>query len=323
MPKLSELGERFLIKYVLDNVDLPREAVPPAGDDAVAIWFSGLLLASVDMLVWETDVPPGMNHRQVGWKAAVSSISDIAAKGGRPKYLLLSLGLNPEMEFEDFRQLFEGIKDAAKKYGAKIVGGDLNELRTTSVSITAIGSAQQLMSRRGAKPGDILATTGFFGKTYVGLHALLNNNTVEEEILKAVYFPEPRVEEGIALASSGGVSACIDSSDGLAESLHILGETNDIGFAVDFLPADSLAERYCRDKGLDVFDAVFFGGEEYELVFTIKGGWEAVVESALKKVGGRMVKIGRVTTDREIVYLAEGKRVEIPRKGWQHFHRRQ
>lgn len=321
MPKLFELGERYLIDFVLEKFGMSDDNVLPRGDDAAGLWVNGLMLASVDMLVWDTDVPPGMTHKQAGWKAAVSAISDIASKGGKPKYLLLSLGLSPSMNFDDFKELIDGLKEAADRYDAKIVGGDLNELKTTCISVTAIGTAKHVISRAGAKIGDTLATTGLFGKTYAGLHALLNQKEADYEILKSVYLPEARVEEGLALAASGGVSSCIDSSDGLAESLHLLAECNHVGFVVDFLPIDGRAKKYCDEHSLSVFDAVFYGGEEYELVFTVKKGWEDVVEKALRKVGCNMIRIGRVTSEQKITYLAEGNAVEIKRRGWQHFQR--
>ncbi|MCS7110068.1 MAG: thiamine-phosphate kinase [Candidatus Caldarchaeum sp.] len=321
MPKLSELGERFLVKYILQTIEWPREGLLPPGDDAAAYWFNGMLVTSVDMLVWDTDVPPGMTHRQAGWKAAVSAISDVASKGGKPKYLLLSLGLNPSTEFKDFQELLEGLRDAAQKYGANIIGGDLNEHHTTSISVTVIGAANHLISRKGAGPGDLIATTGLFGKTYAGLHALLNSKNADEKILEAVYLPQARVSQGLALAASGGVSSCIDSSDGLAESLHLLAEMNNVGFEVDSLPIDPAAEKYCRENNISMFDAVFYGGEEYELVFTVKKGWEDVVEQALKKAGGRLIRLGRVTKEPSILFRRGEGAVPVERKGWQHFQR--
>ncbi|MCS7137342.1 MAG: thiamine-phosphate kinase [Candidatus Caldarchaeum sp.] len=318
--KLEELGERYILNYILKKVDSSSDLMLPPGDDAAALWFNGLLLACVDMLVSETDVPPGMTWQQVGWKAAVSPISDVASKGGRPKYLLLSLGLMPSMEFEEFEELLRGVETAASRYGARIIGGDLNELRTTAVSVSVLGVAQKLMSRFGAKPGDVLATTGLFGKTYAGLNAIFNNRKADRKILEAVYSPEARVEQGVALASSGGVHACVDSSDGLSESLHLLAESSKVGFVVEALPVDPSAEQYCLDNGLNPLDAVFFGGEEYELVFTVRRGWEDVVDNALRKVGGEMHVFGKAVSGQG-VYIREGDKLKpVPRTGWQHFN---
>jgi len=315
LPKLSELGEKRLIRYLVEHLDWPRDGLLPPGDDAAAFWFTGQLVASVDTLVWETDVPPRMTFRQVGWKAVTAAVSDLAAKGARPKYILLSLSLKPSTEFSEFLELVNGAQEASKKYGATIAGGDINESSSPSISVTALGSSEKLLSRVGASPGDKLATTGLFGKTFAGLHAALNSRPCERELSEAVYSPVARVEEGAALAQCGGVSACIDSSDGLAESLHQLSEVNDVGFIVDSLPLDSSAQRYCVDNNLDTVEAVFYGGEEYELVFTVKPGWRNVVEKALERLGKEVVWIGSVSEERGVYF--QGKPVE--RRGWQHF----
>ncbi len=320
MPKLYELGERYLIKYILERAGGSEELYLPPGDDAAALWFNGLLVACVDMLVWETDVPPGMGWRQVAAKAVVSAVSDAASKGARPRYLLLSLGLNPSMDFEEFKQLVEGIEEALQRYDIRLIGGDLNEQSSPTLCATVLAVAENIISRGGARPGDVLATTGFFGKTYAALHSVINGTNATETILDSLYRPQARVKEGIALASSGGVSACIDSSDGLAESLYLLSEASGVGFVVESLPLDGEAERYCHANGIDPFEAVFYGGEEYELVFTIKKGWEMAVTKMLEKTGTKPIIIGRATSSRTIKFMAEGVEREIERRGWRHFN---
>jgi len=315
LAKLSELGERYLIRYLVEHLDWPENGLLPPGDDAAAFWFTGQLVASVDTLVWETDVPPGMTARQAGWKAVTAAVSDLAAKGARPRYILLSLSINPSTEFNDFVELITGAQEAAKKYGASIAGGDINETSSPSISVTALGSSEKLLSRVGTCPGDMLACTGLFGKTFAGLHAAMNSRPVEQVLSEAVYFPVARVDEGVALAGCGGVSACIDSSDGLAESLYQLSELNRVGFMVESLPIDSTAQKYCVDNMLDVVEAVFYGGEEYELVLTVKPGCRNFVENALERLGGRVVWIGSVIEEQGVFY--RGKPVE--RRGWQHF----
>ncbi|MEM2225547.1 MAG: thiamine-phosphate kinase [Candidatus Caldarchaeum sp.] len=320
MPQLRELGERFLIKYVLERIGVCDELVLPGGDDAAAFWFNGLLVTCVDMLVWETDVPPTMSWRQAGWKAVVSAVSDAAAKGARPKYLLLSLALNPSTDFEQFQDLIEGAVEAAQTYNARIIGGDLNEHSLNTASVTVLAHAERIVGRNGARPGDLLATTGLFGKTYAALHAIINQRPAEPDVLESVYRPEARVEEGVALATSGGVSACLDSSDGLAESIYLLSESSGVGFLIDKLPLDSSAEKYCLKNGINPFDAVFYGGEEYELVFTVKRGWEDVVADSLLRTGRRLHVIGRAIEQQTIKFLEDGVERSIERRGWQHFN---
>ncbi|MEM1987907.1 MAG: AIR synthase-related protein, partial [Candidatus Caldarchaeum sp.] len=135
-----------------------------------------------------------------------------------------------------------------------------------------------------------------------------------------VHEPEARVVEGVVLADSGGVSACVDSSDGLAECLHLLAEASGVGVVVESLPVDAEAEAYCVEHGLSVYDAVLYGGEEYELVFTVKSGWEKVVESCLRKVGREFKPLGRVVSEPGVYYEDGGGKRPVERKGWQHFN---
>jgi len=322
MPRLRELGEQFLIKYLLDRTFVDESAALPPGDDAAALWYSGMLVTSVDTLVWETDVPQDLTWFEAGWKAVASAVSDIAAKGATPRYLLVSLGLNPEMEFSDFEKLVQGVGQSCRHHGASIIGGDLSRQSSPTATVTVIGSADKVIPRNGARPGDILATTGLFGKTYAGLHATIYGKTADEELLQSIRRPVARVLEGRLLAESGAVTASVDSSDGLAESIHLLAEASGVGFVVEELPLDSLAEEYCRRNGLDVLEAVFYGGEEYELVFTVKPGWESFLKQLFESRGLRIHFIGRAVEKLGVRVRAPGFEGVLERRGWDVFQTR-
>jgi thiamine-monophosphate kinase len=322
MPKLHELGEQFLIKYLLEKTFADESAALPPGDDAAALWFNGMLVTSVDTLVWETDVPQGLTWFEAGWKAVASAVSDIAAKGATPRYLLVSLGLNPAMEFSDFEELVEGVGQSCRHHGASVIGGDLSRQSSPTATVTVIGSADKVIPRNGARPGDILATTGLFGKTYTGLHAIISGKTADEELLQSIRRPMARVLEGRLLSESGAVTACVDSSDGLAESIHLLAEASGVGFVVEEIPVDSIAEEYCRRNGLDVLEAVFYGGEEYELVFTVKPGWESFLKQLFEGRGLRTYFIGRAVEKPGVVVKSRGFERVLERRGWDVFQTR-
>ena len=319
MAKLHELGERFLIKYLLEKTFADESAVLQLGDDAAALWFNGMLVTSVDTLVWETDVPEGVTWFDAGWKAVASAVSDLAAKGAAPRYLLVSLGLSPDMEFSDFQELVDGIGQSCIHHGASVIGGDLSKQSSPTATVTVIGSAQKVIPRNGARPGDILATTGLFGKTYAGLHATLNKKTADMELLQSIRRPVARVVEGRLLSESGAVTASIDSSDGLAESIHLLAEASGVGFVVENLPLDGRAEQYCKSNGLDVFEAVFYGGEEYELVFTVKPGWENFLKQLFEGRGFKAYFIGRAVKEPGVWVRARGFEGLLQRRGWDPF----
>jgi len=320
--KLRDLGERRLVEWIVRRLEECEGASLPPGDDAADMLFQGRLLVSCDMLAASTDIPPGMNLRDAGFKAITSATSDIAAKGGKPIAYLVSLMLPPELGLESFEDLWEGFEEAAKLYGGRIVGGDLNSGREIVIDVICIGEAERTASRLGARPGDILAVTGEFGSQAAGLHALLAGRLEDPEARRVVErFSRPvaRVREALELAKTSAVTASIDSSDGLAESLYQLSELNDVGFVVDDPPISAEAERYAEKFGVSLFDLVFYGGEEYELVLTLRSKLVEKAVKAVEGVGGRLIPIGRVIEEKLIkVRWADGWRV-LERRGHQHF----
>ncbi|MEM4545366.1 MAG: thiamine-phosphate kinase [Nitrososphaerota archaeon] len=316
---LHDIGEKGLVERILSRITLGPRHVLPKGDDAVAIEFMGKLVVSTDMLVESTDVPPGMNMESVGWKALTMVVSDLASKGAIPILYLISLGLPRSMTLEQFEAFWDGLEKAARCYGGTIAGGDTNEAQEVVISCVGIGSAERVVPRSGARVGDVLATTGLFGRSAAGLNALLRGvEDVDESLKRAVLKPMARFREGVILAKYA--TSCIDSSDGLAVSLHELAKQSGVGFEVTMPPVDGVAKKFAEKHGLDVFDLVFYGGEEYELVFTIGRNDLEAVRKALALVNGELIEIGRVVPRSEgITVFWDGERIPLECKGWDHF----
>lgn len=322
MRTLRELGERWILQYVARRLNgLPGALLPP-GDDAADMPFDGRLIISSDMMLQSTDIPQGMRFRDVGYKAVTAATSDAAAKGAKPLAYLISLALPPETTEEEFKELWRGFEEAVKLYGGGLAGGDTNMGGEVIIDVSCIASGENPVSRAGARPGDLLAVTGMFGAQAAGLHALLKGKNAES-VVKRFLRPVARVKEGVALAESNAVSASMDSSDGLSETLHSLAEASCVGFLVEKPPVDELAREYAEENGLNLFDLVFNGGEEYELVVTIKPLMLEEAVKAVEEVGGRLEIIGRATEDVETVKAVwEGRIVDVPRRGYQHFKSR-
>ena len=213
----------------------------PFGDDVSAVEIGNNLVAvlKTDMLVAATDVPPKMSFWQAARKAVVMNVSDFAAKGVKPKALLVSLGIPGKLARKDvIEQIAEGLNAGAREYGAYILGGDTNEACDLIIACMLYGIAEKnrIVGRAGAKPGDIVAVTGLFGKTAAGLKILLEELEAEEPIRKrlvdSVLMPKARLKEGLALAEVGAASASIDSSDGLAWSLYELSKASSVGLSL-------------------------------------------------------------------------------------------
>src|SRR5208282_5225542 len=131
--------------------------------------------------------------------------------------------------------------------------------------------------------------------------------------------PKARLKEGLALSGSGAVSASIDSSDGLAWSLHEIGKMSNVGFLVNSVPVADEVRRFAEFNHLDPLELALYGGEEYELVVTIKSkGW-IDAEAAVEAVGGRILPIGKVTKDTQMLLDVDGKKRVIEARGWEHF----
>ena len=251
----------------------------PFGDDVSAVDLDGTQIAvlKTDMLVGKTDVPKGMSLFAAARKAVVMNVSDFASKGVLPSAVLAALGLPKTLATkETVAELADGLNTGAREYGAYVVGGDTNETSDLVISISLFGTTRNtLMLRSGARAGDILAVTGMFGKPPAGLRLLLDEchaspPQLRDVLVDAVYNPKARLREGLALRGYDYVSASIDSSDGLAWSIHELARMSKVGFSVDTLPVASEAQQFAAQNGLDPAELALYGGEEYELVLTVK-----------------------------------------------------
>ena len=327
MRKVSELGERKVIEIIRSCLDMMHEMPVPFGDDVSAVKLSRTTLAvmKTDMLVGKTDVPPGMSLRQAARKAVVMNVSDFAAKGVSPIAVLVSLGLPRSCNEENVRQIGLGLNDGAREYGAYVVGGDTGEASDLVISCSLFGfcKSRKLTKRSTAKPGDLVAVTGEFGKSAAGLKILLEKLEVSDKIRRplteAVFLPRARLKEGIALAETDVATASIDSSDGLAWSLRELSVASNVGFTIDNVPVAMEAVEFAQTFNLNPWDLGLYGGEEYELVVTVKPEFWNKAEKAVEKLGSRLIKIGEVTEKKKLELKIDGKTLPIESRGWEHF----
>lgn len=329
MKTLRTLGERKAIELILERLTKMPDMPIPFGDDVSAYPISDDYLAvmKTDMLVGKTDVPPRMNLWQAARKAVVMNISDFAAKGVKPLCMLVSLGLPSELSERDIEAISEGLDAGAREYGVYTIGGDTNEALDLVISLSVFGIAKKgsVVMRSGVKPGDLVAVTGLFGKTAAGLKLLIEGleapNEVYDTLVDSVYMPKARLKEGLALSATGAVTASIDSSDGLAWSLYEIARASGVGFVIDNVPLAPEAKIFAEENGLDPFDLVFYGGEEYELVLTINPTLWGRAEEAIKKVGGSLIKIGWAIGDGQVILETPDRRQLIEPRGWEHFRR--
>jgi thiamine-monophosphate kinase len=293
-------------------------------DDVSAIPLSSKnwIIVKTDMLVGSTDVPPGMTIEEAARKSVVATVSDFAAKGVRPRALMVSLGLPAPAKRTTVQAIAHGLLQAAREYNCKIIGGDTNQADDLVIDIIGIGFAnpKTLVRRNGARPGDIIAVTGPFGKTTAGLRILKSRKTKDlakyPSLVRAVRQPRARLTEGIILAKSHATTSSIDSSDGLAWSLHQIAQSSKVGINIDRIPIAAEVQGFAKEHRLSALELALYGGEEYELVVTIKP--ERFQD--LKKRVPSLTRIGVVEKDSfGVVAHLDGKRVQVKEQGWQHF----
>jgi thiamine-monophosphate kinase len=323
-----DLGERKVVDRILKLLKpCPKEALP-IGDDASALSLGNgiALVIKSDMLVASTDVPPGMTTTQIGKKVVTMNFSDLAAKGVTPTGFMLSLGLPRDFAVEDTLGIMRGIISECNQFGACVMGGDTGEAIGLIVSGMAFGFIEEckLVKRSGAAVGDILAVTGPFGLTAAGLKLILEKMKSEPEIkrrlVEAVYEPVPKIRVGVALAASGCLSSSIDSSDGLAWSIHELSRFSKVGFHVENIPIPREVTRFANLNSLDPLDLALNGGEEYELVVTVKRELWSEAERTAKKAGGTLHRIGVAVEKPEVsIKTDKGEAKAIEPKGYEHF----
>jgi len=323
----EDLGEREIIELIRSKLSVMPDLPVPFGDDvsAVDIGKGRAAVLKTDMLVGGTDVPRGMSLWQAARKAVVMNVSDFAAKGVEPVAMLVSLGLPRGFMRKDVEEIARGLNAGAREYGTYIIGGDTNEASELVITISLFGTADKkaLMLRSGAKAGDIVAVTGFFGKTAAGLRLLLDGYVASKELrevfLSAVCMPKARLQEGLALRGSSAVSASIDSSDGLAWSLHELARMSGVGFLIDSVPVADEVRRFAEFNRLNAMELALYGGEEYELVVAVKPKLWADAETIVEAMSGCLLPIGKVTRNRQVLVDVDGEKHVVEARGWEHF----
>jgi thiamine-monophosphate kinase len=300
------------------------------GDDCALL--PGQQLASTDTLVEGTHFLPSISsYEDIGWKAAAVNLSDIAAMGGIPEHLLVSITLPTVFAKAQFARLYKGIIDCAREHKAAIVGGDLTTGAKLSLSLTVLGRFHEngCLRRSGAQPGDLVIVSGDFGASRAGLWYLqerasreLEKNeikkdeieTIESKLTRSRFFrscdahrrPKPRLAAGWLLAKSAGSrAAAMDSSDGLADALVQIALSSNVSIEVDLdlLPIHSETREIASLAGADINQWALYGGEDYQLVGCVSEktwqNWKQDLSSVFTVVGkvreglGVKLKIGQ------------------------------
>lgn len=320
------MDEKSIIDLIIKTLGHPPSPISKIGDDVAVIPSkNNSLVITSDMLVYETDVPPGMKLSQVARKSIAMSVSDLSSKGVVPEGVLISLGLMPTLKRSEIESLLRGFHSAIKDFGVKVVGGDVNETSDLVISCTMFGFSDKIVKRSGAHPGEIVVVSGPFGYPASGLKILLENAQAKDPFrrraLRSLYLPTPPSALGIKLHRSEIPTSSIDSSDGLAISLHEISEQSEVSIKINHNPSTKEINQFAKSNRIDVKDLVFYGGEEYETVWTIPEKKFSSANQIANKMGKRLIKIGSTFSESSSsVYFTNGNvDMNIEKRGWNHF----
>ena len=333
---IENLGEFGLIDHLTKNFKIKQKStVKGIGDDAAVISCDEKkeLVVSTDFLLEGVHFDLSyMPLKHLGYKAVVVNLSDIYAMNAEPTQITVSIAVSNRFPIEALEELYAGIEAASKIYNVDVIGGDTTSSTTgLLISITAIGMANKGESvyRSGAGENDLLVVTGDLGAAYMGLQILEREKEVfkvnpnsQPDLEPYSYLIErqlkPEARKDISgLLNELGVkpTAMIDISDGLSsEIIHICKNSN-VGCNLfeDKIPLDTQVISTCEEFKLDSTTIALSGGEDYELLFTIK-----TEDYSKIKANPHLSIIGHITDKKEGIHLISraGTKIPLIARGW-------
>ncbi len=336
--ELSTLGEFGLIDHITKNFSIANNTLAGVGDDAAVIKSTAgtCTLVSTDMLL--EGVHFDLSYfplKHLGYKAITVNLSDIYAMNATPKQVTVSIAVSSRFSLEAIEEIYEGIHLACTHYHVDLVGGDTSTSKQGLViSVAALGEAAEkdIVYRKGAQANELVVVTGDLGGAYCGFQILerekrvyLDNPSVQPDLAGHDYIierqlkPEAR-KDIIELFKTLDIkpTSMIDISDGLSSECFHLAKHSDVGITLyeDKIPIDPTTYSFARELDLDPTLCALSGGEDYELLFTIK-------QSDYEKINNHpdFTIIGFVTEKAEGMNLMSkgGNKHALKAQGWKAF----
>ncbi|MEO8324893.1 MAG: thiamine-phosphate kinase [Nitrospirota bacterium] len=336
---VSEIGEFQLIRALTRGFSPPGpRTLIGMGDDAALLAHpsSAHLVISTDLLVEGIHFSKNTaSFYDIGYKAAVANLSDIAAMGATPTYILVAVALPSYVRYGDWKDLYRGLSVPCKSHGVQLVGGDTSASHSSLfLAITILGQVEpgHALTRGGANEGDIIYVSGSLGNSAAGL-ACLTHQTSRGKIstlrqpmkflVRRHLQPTPRIALGRLLSSRRLASAALDLSDGLSGDLEHLCQQSRVGALIQeaSLPMSPHLLAYASHVSADPLPWVLHGGEEYELLFTVSPKKQHSLEEAVKQLRIPATAIGVMTSRRSGIQITHqnGRTQKLEPKSYVHF----
>ncbi|MGM0509843.1 MAG: thiamine-phosphate kinase [Thermoplasmatota archaeon] len=313
MTDIKDLGEFGLIDRLKEKIADGEGVVKGIGDDcAVLEGDHDYTLLTTDMLVSGDHFNRDWQSAwQIGWKSIVVNVSDIASMGGVPKWALVSMALPDDVSVEYVDEIFEGMVDASEEYDLSIIGGDTTHGDLLVINVALIGEVEKedLCMRGDAEVGDVICVSGDVGKSWAGLELLRAGKEGYTD-----FYLEPYCRLDISGELAHFVNAMIDVSDGVASEVGHICEESGVGAEVyeDKIPVSDKTKEAAETLGKDPMFWALSGGEDFELLFTIKEDKMDNIEDVDYTI------IGKITESGMFLVGEDGQKSEL-KGGYDHF----
>lgn len=333
--KLESLGEFGLIDLINIPTYVPDQLILGIGDDCAVLPFDDekYQVVSCDLLTEDIHfIRHKIDAYQLGYKAVAVNLSDIAAMGGKPIHILLSVALPPDYTVEEWQAFYCGVADICRNYQVNVIGGDTTSSSDKlTINVTALGFVQreQLHLRKDAKIGDAIFVTGALGGSRAGLELVLQDNfeleqSIKEHLLQCHYQPEPCCSEIEVLNRVAGsnLHALNDISDGLLSECGEIAAASQAALIIhpDKVPIDWACTQLATKLKTDDLHWAMTGGEDYQLIGTLAGSEAEEICKQYQKLTGKQIHVIGYVEPGDGVFLENDlNRQRVNQKGYNHF----
>jgi len=330
--KLKDIGEfGFIDKIKHDALIREYLGLVGIGDDCAVfrVEEGKSILLTTDMLLERVHfLREVMTPYQIGYKALAANLSDIAASGGLPKEAFVSIAVPEDLSLEELLELYDGMKELARKFDVNITGGDTTtSLQDLVINIALTGEIEEDLAlyRSGAKAGDYICVTGFLGDSAAGLDLILNHRKEMHnfpQLIKQHFTPIPHIEQGRAVSRSRLANSMMDISDGLASDIRHISKASKLGAILyeERFPHSEEFQKYLAEFNPDYLKTAIGVGEDYCLLLTVSQQNYARLKEVLNNLGHQFYNVGEMAEGEEIhIVYKNGRKAILELSGWDQF----
>ncbi len=268
------MAEFEIIKKLTNILSInDKDVLIGFGDDCACVNVNGKkLLFTADIQVENRHfIKDKITPKDLGWKLVSVNVSDVVACGGVPRWGLISIAVPKNIDISFLEKVYEGINEAKNFYKCEIIGGNTSSANEIIFDLFLTGETEKFISRSNAKEGDLVFISGYTGLSRAGLEILLNNtnnlDNFELELIK--YHTRPTARLDLQKKIQKYANSCIDISDGLVADLGHISKMSNKKIVLENIPISPILEKFSKKYSKDPLEYALYGGEDYQLAFTV------------------------------------------------------